>query len=73
MQVLHYMTANFRVAATQFMIISEPDQAEQNDALLRLIYGQGLGAVFWKHHSARLAGTIGEFRAHVDALLAKDR
>jgi hypothetical protein len=43
------------------------------DALLRLIYGQGLGAVFWKHHSARLAGAMGEFRAHVDALLAKDR
>jgi hypothetical protein len=72
-QVRYFMTANFRWQATQYMAVRDRHQAQENDAVLRQIYGQGPGALFWKHHSARLAvaDAASSFRAHVNEVLAK--
>jgi hypothetical protein len=69
-QVLNYLTAGFRANVSQFQTIRDPEQAAQNDEILRLVYGRGLGRVFWKHQSERLSGAIGTFRTHVDALIS---
>jgi hypothetical protein len=69
-QVLNFQTAGFRVNLSQFQAIQDPEQAAQNDEILRLVYGHGLGRVYWRHQSERLSGAIGSFKTHVDALIS---
>ncbi len=69
-RVFSYMTAGIRIQASTFYTSADEEQRQQADHVGRLLYGRGLGALFWDSYSKSMGDGLGPFRAYLDELLS---
>ena len=67
-RVWSYYVAGSRIGANTYYTSTDELQRKASDAVMRINYSSGLGALFWEHYS-KAGPALGPFGEHVNNLL----
>jgi hypothetical protein len=70
-RVWSYYVAGIRIGANTYYTSTDELQREASNAVMRLSYSDGIGALFWEHYS-KAGPALGPFGEHVNNLLNSD-